>query len=110
MVQRAGGAVEIVESFGMPIGLIQDADYSTFDVTLGPGDRLLFYSDGITECPMPDGSMLDEAGLIAILHDFCHHRGTELFSAMSETLVARSGLQEFPDDLSAVLIELPSGA
>jgi sigma-B regulation protein RsbU (phosphoserine phosphatase) len=34
----------------MPIGLIPDAEFSSFEVELNVGDRLLLHSDGITEC------------------------------------------------------------
>jgi serine phosphatase RsbU (regulator of sigma subunit) len=34
---------------GFPLGVIDDFDYSTCQVTLGPGDCLLAFTDGITE-------------------------------------------------------------
>ena len=34
---------------GLPIGLIEGAQYSSFEAELRPGDRLFLYSDGITE-------------------------------------------------------------
>ncbi len=62
-IQRADGSIEFASLFGMPIGLIPDAEYSSFTVNLAPGDRLLFYSDGITECPTSDAGQLGEDGL-----------------------------------------------
>lgn len=34
---------------GVPIGMIEHATYADESVTLGPGDRLYFYSDGVIE-------------------------------------------------------------
>ena len=59
-IQRCDGSVEFAETFGMPIGLVPDAIYSSFELRLSPGDRLLLYSDGITECPVGSDEMLEE--------------------------------------------------
>ena len=104
-VQRADGSVEFVSSYGMPIGLIPDADFNSFAVELAPGDRLLFYSDGITECPMSDTDMLGEDGLRDILQAGAQIRGPSFMKQLMAELSKHSGLAEFPDDLSGVLIE-----
>ncbi|NHX28342.1 serine/threonine-protein phosphatase, partial [Escherichia coli] len=49
MVQRADGRIEFVGDGGVPVGLIPGAGYESFEIRLGPGDRLLLYSDGFTE-------------------------------------------------------------
>ncbi len=50
IISRADGSIEKLGSGGYPIGLIPDASYDQIDFQLYPGDRLLVYSDGITEC------------------------------------------------------------
>jgi sigma-B regulation protein RsbU (phosphoserine phosphatase) len=104
-VQRADGSVEFVSSYGMPIGLIPDAEFSSFTIELAPGDRLLFYSDGITECPTSETEMLGEDGLKDILQAREHFRGPTLITQLMAKLSEHSGLADFPDDLSGVLIE-----
>lgn len=104
-VQRADGRVEFVSSYGMPIGLLPDAEFSSFEASLQPGDRLLLYSDGITECPVPGGGLLDEAGLAAILEPRSHLPGPELMESLVSSLADGLGTEEFGDDLSAVLVE-----
>ena len=89
----------------MPIGLVPDAIYSSFELRLSPGDRLLLYSDGITECPVGSDTMLEEQGLAEILRQNLDVRGTELLDLLHDELKKRSGLTEFPDDLSVAQIE-----
>jgi serine phosphatase RsbU (regulator of sigma subunit) len=36
---------------GMPLGILEGVDYDSCEVTLGPGDSLLLYSDGVSEAP-----------------------------------------------------------
>ena len=105
VVQRASGKIEFFEYFGTPIGLVDDAEFSLVDLQLGRGDRLLLYSDGLTECADPDGNLLDEDGLEFILR---HHKdliGPQLVEAVVADLVDYGGTEDFVDDLSAVLIE-----
>lgn len=45
---RDGSAREL-RATGMPLGLMRDMPYDQVEATLEPGDRLLLYSDGITE-------------------------------------------------------------
>ena len=54
---------------GTILGLIPDAEYSTKVERLEPGDRLVLFTDGVTEAEAPDGSMLDPEGLETMLAD-----------------------------------------
>jgi sigma-B regulation protein RsbU (phosphoserine phosphatase) len=66
LVLRQEGDVERLGTGGMPIGLLEDARYDTFEFRLRSGDKLLLYSDGLTECPLAVGGFLEEDGLIAL--------------------------------------------
>ncbi len=105
MVQRSSGEIEIVGKGGMPVGLIDRAEYESFDVTLGAGDRLLISSDGVTECATAQGDLLDDLGLGRILRSRPGERGNDLFRGMISELEHFSGRTEFDDDVSAVLFE-----
>jgi len=56
---RPGGGVEKLGEGGMVLGIFPDNQYEQAEVALASGDRLLFYTDGITEARNPDG---DEYG------------------------------------------------
>lgn len=105
LVMYADGGMGFHEAFGMPIGLVDDAEFSTTELILSPGDRMLFYSDGITECPDPEGTILDEAGLKEMLSATGAQSGPQCLSALVASLERFAGTVDFPDDLSAVLIE-----
>ena len=105
VVQRLNGEVGFTEIFSTPIGLIDEGEFSVVRFELGVGDRLMLYSDGITECPAPGGDLLDDEGLARILRNHAGLHGLALVDATVADLVEFSGLTDFPDDLSAVLIE-----
>ena len=105
VIQRAGGSIEMVGDGGMPVGLIENADWQDFQLKLMPGDRLFLMSDGITECPAPDGGMLDEDGLARLLRRNARLRGAAFFETLMWDLVTFSGDKDFPDDISVVMVE-----
>ncbi len=105
IIQRRDGRVEFVGDGGMPVGLIPGADYTSIEAWLKPGDRLLLYSDGLTECPDPSGDMLDDDGLIALMQAHCDARGVDFLGRLRIGLEAFAQTHEFPDDLSALLLE-----
>ena len=51
---------------GLPLGLISGTHYSQTAVHLGAGDRLILYTDGITECVNESGVELGYEGLAEI--------------------------------------------
>ena len=99
------GAMRYVGPGGPPVGLIDDMEYETGEIFLAPGDRLLIYSDGITECPAPDGTMVDEVGLTRMIDRYRDARDAELFSAIRAELAHMRDGGDLPDDISAILIE-----
>jgi sigma-B regulation protein RsbU (phosphoserine phosphatase) len=104
-LQRASGAQERPGSGGLPVGLIPGARWHPFEIALGPGDRFFALSDGVTECPGPEGPDFGEAGLAQFLRRNAGLRGPEMLEALSWELDRFSGLQDLPDDVSCVMLE-----
>jgi sigma-B regulation protein RsbU (phosphoserine phosphatase) len=63
------------------MGILPDAEYGTLRTELQPGDRIVLFTDGVTEAEAPDGTMLEEAGVERLLReqpagtaaDICDH-------------------------------------
>lgn len=102
---RQGERPDFLQTFGTPLGLIETAELGRCTVRLEKDDRLMIYSDGITECPDPKSALLDEPGLARLLEKHAAHAGPELLARLVTSLEDYAGNAEFPDDLSAVLIE-----
>lgn len=105
MLLRAGADVALLGAGGLPIGLVEDARYTTLDLTLSPGDRLVIHSDGLTECPGTDGTTLDEPGLAALMTRHAALTGPDFLTALDRDLSAFAGTEALPDDASAVVID-----
>ena len=105
LVLRAGGAVEFAGAGGLPVGLIEGAAWDEHELRLAPGDRLLLYSDGVTECEDPAGAMLDEEGLAGLARARAGLSGRPFLDALMADLGDHAGGRDFADDVSMALIE-----
>jgi len=105
MIQHADGAFSLCGSTGEPIGLLPDMTYDRVMFQLHAGDRLVITSDGVTECPDPNGNLLDEEGLQRILSRHRDLGGMDLINAILHDLEGYAGTDQFPDDVSILLVE-----
>ena len=60
LLLRADGTIEELGSHGLPLALFPGKPYGSSKLTLGPGDLLCLYTDGVTEANDPQG---DEFGM-----------------------------------------------
>ena len=105
VIQRSDGEIEFIGTGGLPIGLVADADYDSFEVQLNPGDRLLLYSDGFTEAVCADGEMLEEDGLARMLKRSHQLTGPDVLDDLFWQLTQRQAGAALDDDVSAVMLE-----
>jgi sigma-B regulation protein RsbU (phosphoserine phosphatase) len=82
LLLRADGAVEELTATGAPLGLLPQASYRAGETTLGPGDLLVLYTDGLVEASDPEG---EEYGLDR-LKNACSQGCTEACTALAEIL------------------------
>ena len=104
VVQRRSGAIEFLGRGGMPIGLFETAGFDTFEVLLGPGDRLFLMSDGITEAEGDGGAQLGEEGLAELMKGAADMNGAGFLETLVSHLCDFAG-PEFNDDVSGVFFE-----
>ncbi|UWR22489.1 PP2C family protein-serine/threonine phosphatase [Sulfitobacter sp. S190] len=104
VIQRADGSIEQDGTGGFPVGLLPHLDYESFTLQLNPGDRLCILSDGVTECPTPDG-FLEEDGLADLLDELREVRGPALLEALVWRLTDLNGSVDFTDDISGIVFD-----
>ncbi|MEM8781931.1 MAG: SpoIIE family protein phosphatase [Planctomycetota bacterium] len=64
--QTGDDAVEIrslEDVGGLPLGIVEDAEYEDAEVFVRPGDTLAMFTDGILEARAPDGAFFGESGV-----------------------------------------------
>jgi phosphoserine phosphatase RsbU/P len=72
LLLRRNGSCERLSSGGTVTGIFDESKYDEGRVTLEPGDRLVLFTDGITEARSPGGDEFDDGGLLESL-ERCRH-------------------------------------
>lgn len=104
-IQRVDGSVEYFGGGGLPIGLIPDASFDDFEIQITQGERIILLSDGVTECPDGADGMLGEDGLVTLIENIADLSGSAFFDTMLWDLNNFNNDKDFPDDISAILLE-----
>jgi phosphoserine phosphatase RsbU/P len=107
VVFRAGGAIEQIESPGMPFGVMDDSQYEEATAELAAGDTLLLLSDGAFEVHNAQGELLELDGLIRILKTLGYPAISIKTNAVEEELLKFSNAIRLDDDVT--LIEMRFG-
>lgn len=106
-VERAERLFEHDQAKGPALMLLPEAKFNVGEDKLNPGDRLLLFTDGLTEMPSrPDsGEDLGMEGLIEVVNG-CPQSGlAELVGSVSSAVIDRSGAKSFEDDVCLVGLE-----
>jgi phosphoserine phosphatase RsbU/P len=65
LLLRADGGVEMLQPNATALGVIGGLDYNPLQVALSPRDRLLLYTDGVTEAHNPGEELFEDNRLVA---------------------------------------------
>jgi serine phosphatase RsbU (regulator of sigma subunit)/anti-sigma regulatory factor (Ser/Thr protein kinase) len=101
-LQHEGGAAEL-RATGMPLGLMPGMDYEEQETIIGPGDRVVFYSDGIVEAHNPQRQMFSTPRLHDLLAGSCADEDI-ITLLMGELLVFTGADWEQEDDVTFVTV------
>ncbi len=104
LVLQPDGKTHFVGEGGAPVGLFSFAEYDSIEFTLEQNDQLFLFSDGVTECEKPDGSLWDEDGLSDMFSAEPDINLVKFPGQLIEKLSNVHGASEFTDDVSGVLI------
>ncbi len=91
ILMRRNGEVERLEPTGLVLGVAPDWTYETGHRPLEPGDRLICYTDGITEANAPSGEEFGEARLIEVLASRGNAPAADLAAAVSDAAATWAG-------------------
>lgn len=78
---RADGKVETLGPCGLPVGLMEEGNYSEVAIQFEPGDTLVLYTDGITEAENPQE---EEYGMQRLIEICKQHRDKDLEEMAAE--------------------------
>lgn len=104
--RRRRGRVEVLENVGMFLGTFEDSQYHTLETTLEVGDRIVLFSDGLTESRSPGGAFFGRERLEEIVRDSAHLSVHDLGERIVAALESFSQRSSPRDDVALLIAEL----
>ena len=105
LLRRAGGALESLDERGIVLGFLQDAAYTSAVVRdLAAGDRVVFYTDGITEAARPDGEFFGDREFQQLLAGGSAHPAGPFMAGLVDAARRWVGM-DFNDDVTVVVVD-----
>lgn len=100
---RAQGEVEVCGEGGMVLGVFPDSKYETATIQFEPGDKMLLFTDGITEATNQSG---EEYGEVRLRQRLAENPDTEISILHSKLMQEVSDFcdRDFADDATLVLV------
>lgn len=93
-ILRRNGDLERLEIHGVPLGMFEEQDYGTSTFQLMPGEKIFFYTDGITEARNQQKELFGQNRLEDYLRQHSHIPAKKLILSL------KNKIQEFATGLA----------
>lgn len=101
---RDNGEVEECDPTGLPVGMMEDSQYRTAEITLESGDLLALFSDGIPETQKLDDEEYGEETFKQLLQNLRRDDLGEIFEKLKVELAAFRGVAPIGDDVTLLTL------
>lgn len=105
LVVSADGAIRTLETTGMPLGLIPGATFAVAETVMSMDDKLVIYSDGVTEARGPDAEFYGVERLLRVVKANAASSCEQIHDAILEDLRAFTRNTPQADDITLVALE-----
>jgi sigma-B regulation protein RsbU (phosphoserine phosphatase) len=100
-----GGRLRKLHTTGMPVGMLEEATFQPVTMQIEPGDKLVIYSDGLTEAANAKGEFYESERLRACLRENAARDAAGLHLALRESVDTFRGAVPARDDITVLVIE-----
>lgn len=97
--------ISLVGSGGFPVGMLPEIKYEEFEIDFKQGDRLILYSDGITECTNKFKQAYSIKRLMQRVDEYKDLPLQKFVDCLGQSLRVWRGSEDFDDDVTLIAIE-----
>jgi phosphoserine phosphatase RsbU/P len=105
LFRAATGSIEELNSNNMIVGAFAFASFEIAKLEMNKGDVLLAYSDGLTEAENPQGEMLGEERVKAVIRAEAPLGSRHLEQKLLETIQSFTRGRSLTDDITIMIVE-----
>jgi PAS domain S-box-containing protein len=104
--RRDGSVTWDADLSGVPLGVLPGAPFDTTEISIAPGECLLFYTDGAVEAPDREGRLIGAEGLAEIARQVGFPSERSRLRHIESELLKQSNLIRLPDDLTLLEVRM----
>jgi len=106
VIRRASGAIERLETGGLPLGVSVARPYQSGVTTLSPGDLLLIFTDGLVEAENAQAIEFGEERMLPLVQALAHATAAEAIKRIMAAVDAFVGLTRQHDDITCLVLRM----
>ncbi len=103
------GRYEYLETTATPVGILEEADFAVEERQLAPGDRIVMYTDGVTEAQNPRNEFFGRKRLRELVVAHAGDSCAALHDAVLRAVKAFTESSPQGDDITLVVVEYRPG-
>jgi serine phosphatase RsbU (regulator of sigma subunit) len=109
LLVRATGEQHSLGTTGMPVGLMESAEFAVAEERLFSGDKVVIYSDGITEAQNASGEFFGKRRLREIVLSHAKESCKAIHDAIQEAVAGFTEGAAQSDDITVLVLEFRDG-
>ncbi len=109
LLSAATGELGELAEGTLPVGILANQDYAVQRVQISPGDKLIAFSDGITEAMNAAGELFDDTRLLATIHAYGLQPAAELVQTIVQATEIHVAGAPQADDMTLLVVGRDKG-
>jgi serine phosphatase RsbU (regulator of sigma subunit) len=105
LLVRNGAIQAALDATGSPVGLLESAEFEVSEIQLRPGDKLVIYTDGVTEAQNVSGEFFGRARLKTAITAHATGSGAAIHSAIQQAITTFTEDAPQSDDITVLVLE-----
>ncbi len=102
---RPGTELVSLQTTGMPLGMLEMASYDVQEIQLLSGDKVVIFSDGLSEAENTEGQFFDRSGLTETIEANADQDCAGLHAALLKAVESFTEGGELSDDITLLVLE-----
>jgi len=99
------GRLRTIQTNALPVGMMEGVTFDVAQLKLNPGEKMVIYSDGLTEAEGSDGSFFDVSRLRDCLRDNARQNASGIHDALLRAVDEFAEGGSLRDDVTVLVVE-----
>ena len=105
LLARAGEKLGVLPACSLPVGMLEEAQFPVQQTRLSAGDKLVIYTDGLSEAQNEQGEFLGDKRIREVVEAHAGEGAADMFQALEQAVLSFTSGAIQSDDITLVVVE-----